>query len=190
MPNQAFLIWVWSIQISSLPPVSPRSILLALNLEKKIRKENSQLIEPTKRLKEVAPRSEHIRDFPCILEILSPPQIQVKILPLSYRVRWVPSIFVPSLSLYFLLGEMSKQCRNMFKFAESIFLFIVQTLRPAWGNAAEHAANAKKINMNFFSFFLIFIFFNKVPHWNSTYILVKHYDAGWPLCGIFFADVH
>lgn len=39
-------------------------------------------------------------------------------------------------------------------------------------------------------FFLNFIFSNKVPHWNSAYILVKHSDAGWPLCDIFFAYVH
>lgn len=63
--------------------------------------------------------------------------------------------------------------------AEMMLLFAVQALRPARGDAAEQAANAKKMNMNFFPFFFLnFIFSNKVPHWNSTYILAKHSDAG------------
>lgn len=78
----------------SLPQISPTAILLALYWE------NSQSIEPNKRLKKAAPESEHRKDFPCILEILPPlPLNSGIILPtVLQRVRWVLSIFVPSLS--------------------------------------------------------------------------------------------
>lgn len=66
---------------------------------------------------------------------------------------------------------------------QSLSLFTAQPPRAAPGNAPRHAANAKKINTNCF-------FFNKVPNWNSTRVLVKHSDAGWPLGDIFSACVH
>lgn len=35
-------------------------------------------------------------------------------------------------------------------FAESASLFVLPTLRPAWGSASKHAASAKNIKMNLF----------------------------------------